>query len=91
MDIIISVCIFLLNLTFINYLPNNVGNQITVTGQLTTYTSKYMFMIALPALGILVSIYLYSKKEFRLWYYLIVYIIFVFCDMAIIITNLIFK
>lgn len=89
--IIISICVFFINLVFVNYLPNNIANQITMAGTLTTYTSKYVFMISLPLLEILISIYLYYKKEIRIWYYVAVFIIFIFCDVAIIVTNLIFK
>ena len=90
--IIISVCMLFLNIILIGYLPNNVANQIAIgTGQLTSYTSKYVFMLSLPIGGVLISLYLYFRREFRTWYYLNVYILLVFCDVAIIVTNLIYK
>ena len=89
--IIISICTFLLNLGFIYFLPSNVANQINLTtGHLTSYTSKYVFMISLPILELLAILYLYFKREFRTWYYLNFYIIFIFCDVSIIVVNIIY-
>ena len=62
--IIISICTFLLNLGFIYFLPSNVANQINLTtGHLTSYTSKYVFMISLPILELLAILYLYFKRD----------------------------
>lgn len=89
--IIISICILILNLVFINYLPNNLASQINTAGHFTSYTSKYVFIIIFPILNVITSIYLYFKNEFRIWRYLMFYALFIFCNISIIVVNLIYR